>query len=312
MSSGISTATIPDVCKTPTPGGPVPMPYPNIAQSITLSNGTTSIKGDRMMAANKGSKFALSNGDQPGTVGGVKSNVFMKEATWILYSFDVKLQSKNACRFSDKMFHNSENTVDLAGVVQALVAAGMTEDEAKLICKTFCDVQKEYDKKNSKLKGQGCCSREFEKRINDLKSKGKLPGSVLAEESYFLGRQGAQRLTLDLTNRLMNLLSPIEALKVLSVPLTLTPGGAVSAQIATKLAEGLKSALSRAASGIIRPDLVVEMGGNRSVFDCKFDYSSRHGAGAKDTMSDTQRRNYRKLGKPPKDPTQITPEGCDC
>ena len=35
-SNGISTATIPDVCKTPSPGGPVPIPYPNISQSATL------------------------------------------------------------------------------------------------------------------------------------------------------------------------------------------------------------------------------------------------------------------------------------
>ena len=121
MSNGISTATIPDVCKTPSPGGPVPVPYPNIAQSITLTGGTTSVKGDKMMAANKGSKFALSNGDNAGVAGGVKSSTFMKEATWILYSFDVKLNRKNACRFSDKMFHNSENAANLAGLAQPLV-----------------------------------------------------------------------------------------------------------------------------------------------------------------------------------------------
>lgn len=124
FSNGISTATVPDVCKTPTPGGPVPTPYPNIAQSITLSDGTTTVKGDQAMAANKGSKFALSNGDQAGTLGGVKSNVFMKEATWILYSFDVKLESKNACRLTDPMYHNAENTVNMAGEVQGVATAG--------------------------------------------------------------------------------------------------------------------------------------------------------------------------------------------
>jgi len=30
-SNGISVATVPDVCKTPSPGGPVPIPYPDIA-----------------------------------------------------------------------------------------------------------------------------------------------------------------------------------------------------------------------------------------------------------------------------------------
>lgn len=114
-SNGISKASIPDVCKTPTPGGPVPMPYPNIAQSVTLDKGTTTVKADGMMIAVKGSEYSLSNGDEAGTIGGVKSNTFIKEATWILYSFDVKMDGKNACRLSDPMFHNHENTINAGG-----------------------------------------------------------------------------------------------------------------------------------------------------------------------------------------------------
>ena len=45
-SNGFSIATVPDVCKTPTPGGPVPMPYPNIARSGDLADGTTTVKAD--------------------------------------------------------------------------------------------------------------------------------------------------------------------------------------------------------------------------------------------------------------------------
>lgn len=116
-SNGISIATIPDVCKTPSPGGPVPIPYPNISQSISLDKGTTTVKADGgMMIANKGSEFSLSNGDNAGVAGGVKSSTFMKESTWILYSFDVKMDGKNACRLTDKKFQNHENTADLAGV----------------------------------------------------------------------------------------------------------------------------------------------------------------------------------------------------
>lgn len=118
-SNGISAATMPDVCKTPSPGGPVPLPYPNISQSATLAKGTTTVKADGgMMIANKGSEFSLSNGDNPGVAGGVKSSTFMKESTWILYSFDVKMQGKGAARLSDKKFQNHENTVDLAGTIQ--------------------------------------------------------------------------------------------------------------------------------------------------------------------------------------------------
>lgn len=119
-SNAVSIATIPDVCKTPSPGGPVPIPYPNISQAITLAKGTTTVKADGgMMIAVKGSEFSLSNGDNAGVAGGVKSSTFMKESTWILYSFDVKMQGKNACRLSDKKFQNHENTVDLAGALTA-------------------------------------------------------------------------------------------------------------------------------------------------------------------------------------------------
>jgi hypothetical protein len=118
-SNGISAATIPDVCKTPSPGGPVPIPYPNVSQTTSLSKGTTTVKADGgMMIAIKGSEFSLSNGDNPGTLGGVKSSTFMKESTWILYSFDVKMDGKNACRLGDKKFQNHENAADLGGEVQ--------------------------------------------------------------------------------------------------------------------------------------------------------------------------------------------------
>ena len=45
-ANGIAAATIPDVCKTPSPGGPVPVPYPNIAKSSSLAKGTKTVKAD--------------------------------------------------------------------------------------------------------------------------------------------------------------------------------------------------------------------------------------------------------------------------
>ena len=36
-ANGIAAATIPDVCKTPSSGGPVPVPYPNIARFSSLA-----------------------------------------------------------------------------------------------------------------------------------------------------------------------------------------------------------------------------------------------------------------------------------
>src|SRR5262245_61194327 len=109
-ANSIATAMAPDVCKTPSPGGPVPVPYPNIAKSGTLEDGTTTVKTDGEMAAIKGSKYASSNGDEAGTAGGVVSGVNMKEAEWITFSFDVKMDGKNVCRLDDMMSHNKKNT----------------------------------------------------------------------------------------------------------------------------------------------------------------------------------------------------------
>jgi hypothetical protein len=141
-SGGVSMATIPDVCKTPSPGGPVPIPYPNVARSSDLAKGTTTVSADGgNMCANYGSEFSLSTGDEPGTVGGVKSSTFKKEATWITYSFDVKLEGKGACRLTDKMFHNHQNTVNMGGIFQKfLQLAGGDADKA---CEMILDRIKE-------------------------------------------------------------------------------------------------------------------------------------------------------------------------
>lgn len=132
-SIGISTATIPDVCKTPSPGGPIPVPYPNIAKQSSLQGGTTTVKAEGQMIAVKGSQYASSNGDEAGTAGGVKSGVNMKATDWITYSFDVKMDGQNACRHTDKKFHNNQNTVDLAGNLDPNnPPAGLTPEQKAL------------------------------------------------------------------------------------------------------------------------------------------------------------------------------------
>jgi Domain of unknown function (DUF4150) len=114
-SGGSTTATLPDVCKSPS----IPIPYPNIAFSSDLIDGTTTIVADGgNMCANFGSQFYKSIGDEPGVGGGVVSSTFMKEATWITFSFDVKMEGRATCRLTDKMFQNHQNTVDLAGELQ--------------------------------------------------------------------------------------------------------------------------------------------------------------------------------------------------
>jgi hypothetical protein len=71
----------------------------------------------------------------------------MKESTWILYSFDVKMDGKNACRLTDKKFQNHENTVDLAGLFQFPVLVEQADPECTVCCAIICcDEETKYDK----------------------------------------------------------------------------------------------------------------------------------------------------------------------
>lgn len=107
--SGGMSMVFPDVCKTPTPGGPVPIPYPNIGQATNTSKGTKKVKIDGKMAMVKGAKYSMTTGDEAGSVGGVISSKIKGEAEYMMYSFDVKMEGKNVCRLGDPLFHNKKN-----------------------------------------------------------------------------------------------------------------------------------------------------------------------------------------------------------
>jgi hypothetical protein len=161
-SSGVATATLPDVCKTPP--GPVPVPYPNIAFSKHLKKGTKTIKVEGgKMAAHKGSEFSRSTGDEPGIAKGIKSNTQMKEASWLTYSFDVKLEGKNACRLTDKMLMNHGNTVCLAGEIQKIL--GISETEFLKKCKECKQTAKENLNWAKNMQG------EYQKALNNPNNK---------------------------------------------------------------------------------------------------------------------------------------------
>lgn len=108
--SGGTSIVFPDVCKTPTPGGPVPIPYPNIGMSSNTTKGPKKVKTDKQMPMTKGAKYSMTTGDEAGTAGGgVISSKIKGEAEFMLYSFDVKFEGKNVCRLGDPMFQNKKN-----------------------------------------------------------------------------------------------------------------------------------------------------------------------------------------------------------
>ncbi|MFO0554704.1 MAG: PAAR-like domain-containing protein [Polyangiaceae bacterium] len=57
----------PDVCLTPSPAGPVPIPYPNIAEHSQASKTVATIKINMMDALNMMSEIPMSSGDEAGS-----------------------------------------------------------------------------------------------------------------------------------------------------------------------------------------------------------------------------------------------------
>ncbi len=109
-SSGVTTA-FPDVCKTPSPAGPVPIPYPNVAMSSDTDKGSKKVKCDGNPICLEDSNFKMSSGDEAGSAGGgVASNKIKGKAEFVNYSFDVKVEGKGVARAMDLMLHNDKNT----------------------------------------------------------------------------------------------------------------------------------------------------------------------------------------------------------
>ncbi|MCY1074009.1 DUF4150 domain-containing protein [Archangium lansingense] len=132
-----TTVVFPDVCKTPSPGGPVPIPYPNIAKSSDTAKGTKRVSVEGNPACVKDSNFSTSTGDEAGTAGGgVASSKTKGKAEFVNFSFDVKFEGKNVARAMDLMLHNDKNTPP-SPVIQPIVMAGdKGKDESKcLVCK---------------------------------------------------------------------------------------------------------------------------------------------------------------------------------
>jgi uncharacterized Zn-binding protein involved in type VI secretion len=107
--SGGTSTVFPDVCKTKVGKPIVPIPYVNVGRSADTSGGPTTVKIEGKMAMAKGAKYKRSTGDERGKKGGVVSKVNKDVCEFVGYSFDVKIEGRNACRLGDRLFHNKKN-----------------------------------------------------------------------------------------------------------------------------------------------------------------------------------------------------------
>ena len=132
-SSGVSMI-FPDVCKTPSPAGPIPIPYPNIAMSSDTDKGTKKVKCDGESTCVKDSNFKMSTGDEAGSAGGVVSSKTKGKAEFVNFSFDVQFEGKNVPRAFDLMLHNDKNTPPFPVLQGPIVALPGSDDPICYIC----------------------------------------------------------------------------------------------------------------------------------------------------------------------------------
>lgn len=115
---GGMTQAFPDTCKVPTPGGPVPTPFPNIAMMNQANSGTSSkVKIENQPTAIDGVTISMSSGDEAGTLGGVISNVFKGPAKNKRKSSKVKIEGKGVVFQTCAFGQNGNNANAPMGVL---------------------------------------------------------------------------------------------------------------------------------------------------------------------------------------------------
>jgi uncharacterized Zn-binding protein involved in type VI secretion len=121
MGTGMCMA-FPDVCKTPTPVGPVPIPYPNIAQLAMANPGTCAMNVliFNKPAATTMTMIMLSSGDEAGCAGGVVSSLFIGPAQFSLGSMVVSIAGAPAAYLGSLIGQNGVGAANMPAGVQVV------------------------------------------------------------------------------------------------------------------------------------------------------------------------------------------------
>jgi hypothetical protein len=99
----------PDVCLTPSPAGPVPIPYPNIAMGPTAIPNVPTVLFGGTPAHNMATTIPMSNGDNAGLATGVASGMVMGPCRHLTAAFTVIVKGMPATRLTSVSLQNSTN-----------------------------------------------------------------------------------------------------------------------------------------------------------------------------------------------------------
>jgi uncharacterized protein DUF4150 len=99
----------PDVCLTPSPAGPVPIPYPNVAMGPTSVPGQVKVLYMFTPAHNMATTTPMTNGDNAGVATGVASGIVMGPSRHLTAAFTILVGGTPATRMTSASLQNSTN-----------------------------------------------------------------------------------------------------------------------------------------------------------------------------------------------------------
>lgn len=116
----------PDVCLTPSPAGPVPIPYPNISNGPMGVPAAYKVFYGGTPVHNMSTSVPVSNGDNAGVATGVASGMVMGPTRHVTAAFTALVGGMPCTRMTSASIQNSTNAPGMAMVpaqVRVLVLA---------------------------------------------------------------------------------------------------------------------------------------------------------------------------------------------
>ena len=108
----------PDVCQVPSPAGPVPTPFPNMAMPPLGNPLVQKVFINGGQALNMDSKIEMSSGDEAGVNGGVTSGQFVGKAQFLKGSEKVFIGGSPAVHLSSQTGQNGSSSNANGSVLQ--------------------------------------------------------------------------------------------------------------------------------------------------------------------------------------------------
>lgn len=163
----VNVSALPDVCKTPTPAGPTPVPYPNVARDADLADGAKHVTIEGNPVALESSQLKRSSGDEAGTLGGVVSGKNRGKMTWGTSSPDVLVEGKGIIRFADMTHHNCNtyNVLKLHGGSKEQHIVNYGDDAECPICGKLAPNEHPI------LSDEGNCAAEMSRLFSKLEAQ---------------------------------------------------------------------------------------------------------------------------------------------